>query len=50
MKNALLFSIAALILATPAHAAEERRCPNGKSPEAATWLSVAPPGARRVVT
>ena len=44
MKKILLVSIAALFLATPVRAEEARRCPNGRSPEAATWLSVAHPG------
>jgi hypothetical protein len=32
------------VLAAPAGAAEYRRCPNDRSPETATWLSVAHPG------
>lgn len=44
MRNALLALIATLVLAAPAAAAESRECPNGRSPEAATWLSVAHPG------
>jgi hypothetical protein len=44
MRVALLTLIAALILAAPAAAQESRRCPNDRSPEAATWLSIAHPG------
>jgi hypothetical protein len=44
MRSALLVLIATLVLAASASAQEARRCPNGRSPEAATWLSVAHPG------
>jgi hypothetical protein len=44
MKNALIVLITALVLAAPAGAAEYRSCPNDRSPEAATWLSIAHPG------
>jgi hypothetical protein len=44
MPKALLLLTAALVLAAPANAAESRTCPTGRSPEAATWYSVAHPG------
>jgi len=44
MKNALLVLFAVSILAAPAHAATHRRCPGNRSPESATWLSIAHPG------
>jgi hypothetical protein len=44
MRNALLATIAALILAAPADAAASRRCSGNRSPEAATWYSIAHPG------
>jgi hypothetical protein len=44
MRNALLVLIAGLVLAAPATAHEARTCPDGRSPEMATWYSVAHPG------
>jgi hypothetical protein len=47
VKNALLLLITILVagvVATPADAATRRRCPNNRSPEAATWPSIAHPG------
>jgi hypothetical protein len=36
--------VVGLLLAAPGQAAAERRCKGGRSPEAATWLSIAHPG------
>ncbi len=44
MKNVLVLLLAILGLATQADAAVRRRCPGDRSPEAATWLSIAHPG------
>jgi len=44
MKHVVIVLLAISVLAAPAGAAERRRCPNDRSPEAATWLSVAHPG------
>ena len=44
MRHALLLLLALVVLAAPAGAAESRTCPNNRSPEAATWLSVGHPG------
>jgi hypothetical protein len=44
MKNALLVLIAILVLAASASPAAARRCPGNRSPESATWLSIAHPG------
>ena len=44
MKHALIVLFSILVLAAPASAAERRRCPNDRSPEGATWLSIAHPG------
>jgi hypothetical protein len=44
VKNAVLALVAGLALAAPADAAAGRRCKSGRSPEAATWLSIGHPG------
>jgi hypothetical protein len=45
MNRALILLLAGLILAAPAASADPtRRCPGDRSPEAATWFSVAHPG------
>ena len=44
MRLGLITLTTLLVLAAPAGATEHRSCPNGRSPEAATWYSVAHPG------
>ena len=43
-KIAVVVLLAILGLATQGGAAERRRCPGDRSPEGATWLSIAHPG------
>jgi hypothetical protein len=40
----LAFAVVLAAAAAPADAAVRRRCPNNRSPESATWLSIAHPG------
>ncbi len=44
MHSVLLLLVALWVLVAPAEAAAARRCAGGRSPEAATWLSIAHPG------
>ena len=44
MNRALVVILAVLCLTTGVDAAERRRCAGDRSPEGATWLSIAHPG------
>ena len=43
-KSILLAGALAIFIASPTFAAEPGRCPNGRSSEAAMWLSILHPG------